>query len=257
MPSQTLVIAERFFDDSGGMQLVIHAPFGSRINRAWGLALRKRFCAGFGFELEAAATEDAIQLSLGPTTSFPLHEVFTYLSPASVRELLIQACITGGQFETRWRWNAQRALLIERHSGGKRVPPFLSRIRANDALVAAFPAVLACPETLPGGPIAVPDHPLVQQTITDCLTELMDIDGLVEVLNGIRSGRIATRTVETTEPSPFALAVVSARPYAFLDDTPFEERRTRAISPTGDRTPPPATDLDPEAVAVKELKDRH
>lgn len=249
VPSPTMVIAERFFDDSGGMQLVIHAPFGSRINRAWGLALRKRFCGGFGFELEAAATEEALLLSLAPSTSFALPEVFTFLSPATVRDLLVQACITGGQFETRWRWNAQRALLVERFNGGKKVPAFLTRIRSNDALVEAFPQVLACPETLPDGPVPIPDHPLVQQTITDCLTELMDIDGLMEVLAGIRSGRIATRAVETAEPSPFARAIIAAAPYAFLDDTPFEERRTRAVSPPGDRTPPPATDLDPEAVA--------
>jgi ATP-dependent helicase Lhr and Lhr-like helicase len=252
VPSPTMVIAERFFDDSGGMQLVIHAPFGSRINRAWGLALRKRFCGGFGFELEAAATEEALLLSLAPSTSFPLGEVFSYLSPATVRDLLVQACITGGQFELRWRWNAQRALLVERFAGGKKVPAFLTRIRSNDALVEAFPQVLACPETLPGGPLPIPDHPLVQQTITDCLTELMDIDGLMEVLAGIRSGHIATRAVDTAEPSPFARAILSAAPYAFLDDTPFEERRTRAVapSPSSDgRIPPPASDLDPEAVA--------
>ena len=253
-PSSTMVIAERFFDDSGGMQLIIHAPFGSRINRAWGLALRKRFCGGFGFELEAAATEEAILLSLAPTTSFPLAEVFTYLSPASVRDLLVQACITGGQFETRWRWNIQRALLVERFNGGKKVPPFLTRIRSNDALVAAFPQVLACPENLPGGPLPIPNHPLVQQTITDCLTELMDIDGLMQVLADIRSGRIATRAVETTEPSPFARSIISAAPYAFLDDTPFEERRTRAVAPAGSRAPPPVTDLDP--LAVVEIREQ-
>ena len=248
-PSQELVVAERFFDESGGMQLVIHAPFGSRINRAWGLALRKRFCGGFGFELEAAATEEAILLSLAPTTSFPLAEVFTYLSPASVRAVLTQACITGGQFETRWRWNAQRALLVERFASGKKVPAFLIRIRSNDALAEAFPGVLACPENLPGGPMEIPDHPLVRQTLDDCLTELMDLDGLIEVLEGLRSGRIATRSVETTEPSPFARSILAAQPYAFLDDVPFEERRTRAVPRPGDRGQPPATDLDPEVVA--------
>lgn len=247
-PSQRMVVAERFFDESGGMQLVIHAPFGSRINRAWGLALRKRFCGGFGFELEAAATEEAILLSLAPTTSFPLAEVFTYLSPASVRAVLTQACITGGQFETRWRWNAQRALLVERFASGKKVPAFLIRIRCNDALAEAFPGVLTCPENLPGGPMAVPDHPLVRQTLDDCLTELMDLDGLIEVLEGLRSGRIATRPVETTEPSPFARSILAAQPYAFLDDVPFEERRTRAVPRPGDREQPPATDLDPEVV---------
>lgn len=249
MPSSKLVIAERFFDDSGGMQLVLHAPFGSRLNRAWGLALRKRFCGGFGFELEAAATEDAILLSLAPTTSFPLADVFTYLSPNSVREVLVQACITGGQFETRWRWNAQRALLVERYNSGKKVPAFLVRIRSNDALAEAFPAVLTCPENLPGGSLPIPDHPLVRQTIADCLDELMDTEGLIEVLHDIRSGRIATHVVETAEPSAFAQAVLAAQPYAFLDDVPFEERRTRAVSPSGSRTTLPVTDLDPLAVA--------
>ena len=249
LPSQTHVIAERFFDDSGGMQLVIHAPFGARINRAWGLALRKRFCGGFGFELEAAATEEGILLSLAPTTSFPLADVFTYLSPATVRDVLVQACITGGQFETRWRWNVQRALLVERFSGSKKIPAFLTRIRSNDALIIAFPQVLACPENLPGGPLPIPHHPLVQQTITDCLTELMDIDGLVSLLSDIRAGRIATHAVETTEPSPLARGLLAAQPYAFLDDVPFEERRTRAVSSSkGLHTPPPANDLDPEVV---------
>ena len=250
VPSQNLVIAERFFDDSGGLQLIIHAPFGSRINRAWGLALRKRFCGGFGFELEAAANEEGILLSLAPTTSFALPEVFTYLAPATVRNVLVQACITGGQFETRWRWNAQRALLIERFTSGKKVPAFLTRIRANDALAEAFPGVLSCPENLPSGPLVVPDHPLVAQTIADCLDELMDTDGLIEVLEGIRSGRIATRSVETLQPSPFAGGILTAQAYAFLDDVPFEERRTRAVSPSGSVALPPVIDLDPEAVST-------
>ncbi|MBA2480746.1 MAG: DEAD/DEAH box helicase [Planctomycetes bacterium] len=252
LPTQRSVIAERFFDDSGGQQLVIHAPFGGRINRAWGLALRKRICGGFGFELEAAATEDAIIISLAPTTSFPLDDIFSFLSPVSVRALLIQACITGGQFETRWRWNATRALVVARFSGGKKVPAYLSRIRANDALAAAFPGVLACPETLPGGPIELPEgHPLVDQTIEDCLTELMDVDGLIEVLEGIRSGAIATRAVEVAEPSPFAAAILAAKPYAFLDDTPLEERRTRAVSARArpGEAAPAIVELDPEVVA--------
>ncbi len=256
LPTQTLVIAERFFDDSGGMQLVIHTPFGGRINRAWGLALRKRICGGFGFELEAAANEDAIIISLAPSTSFPLEDIFTFLSPATVRDLLVQACITGGQFETRWRWNATRALVVERFGGGKKVPAYLTRIRANDALAAAFPGVLACPETLPNGPIELPEgHPLVDQTIADCLTELLDIDGLIEVLNGIRDGTIATRSVEVAEPSPLAGGILAAKPYAFLDDTPLEERRTRAVSPRG-RPPsaavPGVSELDADLVA--ELK---
>jgi ATP-dependent Lhr-like helicase len=256
LPTHRLVIAERFFDESGGMQLVIHSPFGGRINRAWGLALRKRICGGFGFELEAASTEDAILISLAPSTSFPLEEIFTFLSPATVRDLLVQACITGGQFETRWRWNATRALVVERFGGGRKVPAFLTRIRANDALAAAFPGVLACPETLPGGPIELPEgHPLVDQTVHDCLTELMDVDGLVEVLQGLRDGTIATRAVEVAEPSPLAGAILAAKPYAFLDDTPMEERRTRAVAPRsrhGNAALPEIGELD--AALVAELK---
>src|SRR6185436_10996187 len=175
VPTQTRVILERFFDESGGMQLVVHAPFGSRINKAWGLALRKRFCVGFGFELQAAANEEAIVLSLGPQHSFALEDVFEYLSPATARDVLVQALLAAPMFATRWRWNAQRSLLLERMRNGKRVPPALLRMRAEDLLVAAFPQVLACPETLPGGPIEVPmDNPIVRQTIEDCLTEAMD-----------------------------------------------------------------------------------
>jgi ATP-dependent Lhr-like helicase len=255
LPSQRLVIAERFFDDSGGMQLIIHAPFGVRINRAWGLALRKRLCGGFGFELEAAANENAILFSLGPATSFPLAEVFTFLAPATVRNLLIQACITGGQFETRWRWNVSHALVVARWAGGKKVPAYLTRIRANDALMAAFPGVLACPETRPPGPLSLPaGHPLVDQTLHDCLTELMDVDGLIEVLEGIRCGRIGTRAVEVAEPSPFAGGILAAKPYAFLDEVPFEERRVRAVAARRSAAAalPEIGELDP--ALVEELK---
>ncbi len=232
-------------------------PFGGRINRAWGLALRKRICGGFGFELEAAATEDAILLSLSPATSFPLGDIFSFLAPASVREVLVQACITGGQFETRWRWNATRALVVERFGQGRRTPAFLTRIRANDALTAAFPAVLACAENLPGGPIPVPEeHPLVAQTISDCLTELMDLDGLIEVLEGLRSGSIRTRTVESSTPSPLAEAIIAAKPYAFLDDTPLEERRVRTVprSIPGATRPADAPVMDLDSSAVAELR---
>lgn len=230
VPTQQRVVLERFFDESGGMQLVVHAPFGSRINRAWGLALRKRFCVGFGFELQAAANEEAIVLSLGLQHSFPLEEVFDYLSPATARDVLIQALLAAPMFGTRWRWNAQRSLLLERTRGGKRVPPALLRMRAEDLLAAAFPHALACPETLPGGPIEVPmDHPIVRQTIEDCLTEAMDVDGFLEVLQGLKDGRIERRAVDTVEPSAFARGILSSQPYTFLDDAPLEERRTQAV----------------------------
>jgi ATP-dependent helicase Lhr and Lhr-like helicase len=230
VPTQNRVILERFFDESGGMQLVVHAPFGSRINRAWGLALRKRFCVGFGFELQAAANEEAIVLSLGPQHSFELEDVFDYLHPDSARDVLIQALLASPMFETRWRWNVQRSLLLERSRGGKKVPAPLLRMRANDLLAAAFPQVLACPETLTAGPIEVPmDHPIVRQTVEDCLTEAMDAEGFLEVLRGLRDGRIERRALDTTEPSAFARGILSTQPYAFLDDAPLEERRTQAV----------------------------
>ncbi|HXI03657.1 MAG TPA: hypothetical protein VNI57_10825, partial [Candidatus Saccharimonadales bacterium] len=231
VPTCRRVVAERFFDESGGMQLVIHAPFGGRINRAWGLALRKRFCRGFGFELQAAANEEAILLSLGPQHSFPLEEVFAYLRPESARSILVQALLAAPTFITRWRWNVVRSLLLSRtRGGGKRVPAPLQRMRAEDLLAGAFPQVLACGETLPGGDIPVPwEHPVVRQTIEDCLHEAMDVDGFLAVLEGIGSGRIATAAVDTAQPSAFAAGILNAMPYAFLDDAPLEERRTQAV----------------------------
>ena len=253
VPTQKRVVLERFFDESGGMQLVVHAPFGSRINRAWGLALRKKFCVGFGFELQAAANEEAIVLSLGPQHSFELAGVFEYLHPATAREVLVQAVLASPLFETRWRWNAQRALLLDRSRNGKRVPANLLRMRANDLLAAAFPQVLACPETLPGGPIEVPmDHPIVRQTIQDCLTESMDLDGFLEVLRGLRDGSIERRAVDTVEPSSFARGILASQPYTFLDDAPLEERRTQAVLSRRVLDPPTSDQigaLDPEAIA--------
>jgi len=253
VPTQRRVVLERFFDESGGTQLVVHAPFGSRINRAWGLALRKKFCVGFGFELQAAANEEAIVLSLGPQHSFELAEVFDYLHPASAREVLVQALLAAPLFETRWRWNAQRSLLVERFRGGRRVPPPILRMRANDALAAAFPQVLACPETLPGGPIPVPmDHPIVAQTVEDCLTEAMDVDGFLEVLEGLRDGSIERVAIDTVEPSAFARGILSSQPYTFLDDAPLEERRTYAVFSRRVLTAPAADalgSLDPDAIA--------
>jgi len=230
VPTQQRVILERFFDESGGMQLVIHAPFGGRINRAWGLALRKRFCRGFGFELQAAANEEAIVLSLGPQHSFPLDEVFDYLHPDTAQELLVQALLPAPMFKTRWRWNVSRALLVERMRGGKRTPPPLVRMRADDLLAASFPAAVACGETLPPGDIEVPmEHPLVRQTVGDCLTEAMDIEGFLAVLRGLRDGSIERLAVDSPEPSVFAHGILAAQPYSFLDDAPLEERRTQAV----------------------------
>jgi ATP-dependent Lhr-like helicase len=253
IPTPECVVIERFFDESGGMQLVVHAPFGGRINRAWGLALRKRFCRGFGFELQAAANEEAIVLSLGPQHSFPLDEVFDYLNPSTARDLLVQALLDAPMFGTRWRWNTTRALLLPRTRNGKRVPTPLLRMRAEDMLVKAFPQVLACPETLPPGELPVPwEHPMVRQTIEDCLDEAMDVDGFLDVLRGLRTGAIRRVAVDTTEPSAFARGILNAAPYAFLDDAPLEERRTQAVATrrTLDaKTADTLGALDPDAIA--------
>src|SRR3989442_35704 len=228
IPTQRTLVLERFFDEAGGMQLVLHAPFGSRINRAWGLALRKRFCRSFNFELQAAATEDAIVLSLGPHHSFALEDVFQYLKPQTVEHLLVQAMLTAPMFGTRWRWNATRALAVLRARGGKKVPTPLQRMEAEDLVAAIFPDQLACPENLVGDR-DIPDHPLVRQTIEDCLLEAMDFPGLKHVLEEMEAGRFTLVARDTPEPSPLAHEVVNAKPYAFLDDAPLEERRTQAV----------------------------
>ena len=228
IPTQQCLVLERFFDEAGGMQLVLHAPFGSRINRAWGLALRKRFCRSFNFELQAAATEEAIILSLGPQHSFPLDDVFQYLKPATAEHLLVQAMLDAPVFGTRWRWNSTRALAVLRFRGGRKVPTPLQRMEAEDLVAAVFPDQLACPENLVGDR-EIPDHPLVNQTIADCLLEAMDFPGLKKVLEGMEAGRFTLIARDTSEPSPLCHEVLNARPYAFLDDAPLEERRTQAV----------------------------
>ncbi len=228
MPTRQRLIMERFFDEVGDMHLVIHAPFGSRINRAWGLALRKRFCRSFNFELQAAANEDAIVISLGAVHSFDLEQVFAYLKSASVADVLVQALLDTPMFETRWRWNASRSLAIQRNRGGRRVPPQFQRMDAEDLVAQVFPDQLACQENL-GGRREVPDHPLVQQTLHDCLSEAMDLDGLKAILAAIESGACELVARDLREPSPFAGEIINASPYAFLDDAPFEERRTNAV----------------------------
>ena len=228
LPTQTTVVAERFFDESGGMQLVLHAPFGSRITRAWGLALRKRFCRTFNFELQAAATDNGLVLSLSDQHSFPLELVFEFLKSATVEEVLRTALLTAPMFGARWRWNTTRALAILRFSGGRRVPAPLQRMKADDLLAAVFPDQVACAENLTG-PISIPDHPLVNETIENCLREAMDVDGLSAVLAGIEEGRIRTAAIDTVQASLFAHEIINANPYAYLDDAPLEERRTRAV----------------------------
>ena len=228
IPSQQTLVLERFFDESGGMQLVLHAPFGSRVNRAWGLALRKRFCRSFNFELQAAATDDAIVISLGTQHSFPLDEVFRYLNSKTVRELLVQALLDAPMFTIRWRWNATRSLAVPRFRGGAKIAAPLQRMESENLLAAVFPDQLACLEHIVGDR-EIPDHPLVKQTIDDCLTEAMDIDGLEEVLRRIEHGEIRCIARDLPEPSPLAAEILNARPYAFLDNAPLEERRTQAV----------------------------
>jgi ATP-dependent helicase Lhr and Lhr-like helicase len=234
IPTQETLVLERFFDESGGMQLVLHAPYGSRINRAWALALRKRFCRQFNFELQAAATEDALMLSLGPQHSFPLSDVFRYLHPATVRDILVQAFLDAPVFATRWRWNTTISLAVPRHRGGRKVPPALQRMQADDLMAAVFPDAAACLENIPGDR-EIPDHPLVDQTVRDCLEEAMDLPGLIAVLSRIHAGELRLISRDTPEPSVFADDILNARPYAFLDDAPLEERRTQAVQTRGAR----------------------
>jgi ATP-dependent Lhr-like helicase len=251
MPTQDTLVFERFFDEAGGMQLVIHSPYGSRINRAWGLALRKRFCRKFNFELQAAATEDNIVLSLTVAHSFELAEIARYLHSSSVRTVLIQALLDAPMFIARWRWVAGVSLALPRFRAGKKVPPQLARMGAEDLVATVFPDQLACAENLVGER-EVPDHPLVNQTISDCLNDAMDIAGLERLLAGLESGAIRVIARDLTEPSPLALEVLSARPYAYLDDAPLEERRTQAVMSRRWLDPNAASDLgrlDPDAIA--------
>ncbi|MGH7251363.1 MAG: Lhr family helicase, partial [Nitrospiraceae bacterium] len=251
VPTHQTIIAERFFDEGGGMQLVLHAPFGGRLNRAWGLALRKRFCVTFDFELQAAATDEGIVISLGERHSFPLESVFGFLRAETVREVLIQAILAAPMFASRWRWNATRALALLRFANGRRVPPQIQRMRAEDLLAAVFPSALACRENQPGE-VTVPGHPLVQETVRDCLTEAMDVDGLTALLRRIERGEIRCLALDTPSPSPFCHEILNANPYAYLDDAPLEERRARAVEMRRSLPPELAGDLgalDPAAIA--------
>ena len=228
IPSQDCVIAERFFDESGGMQLVIHAPFGARINKAWGLALRKRFCRSFNFELQAAATDNGLNISLSEQHSFPLADVFHYLAAETVQPVLEQAVLAAPLFGVRWRWAAGRSLALLRFQGGKKVPPQIQRMRSDDLLAGVFPEALACQENIEGD-IEIPDHPLVREAMKDVLTEALDLAGLKHVLAGIAAGRIRCLAVDTPTPSAFSHEILNANPYAYLDDAPLEERRARAV----------------------------
>ncbi|MGH7232713.1 MAG: DEAD/DEAH box helicase [Nitrospiraceae bacterium] len=239
VPTQETIIAERFFDEGGGMQLILHAPFGGRLNRAWGLALRKRFCTTFDFELQAAATDEGIVISLGERHSFPLDTIFAFLRAETVRDVLVQAILAAPMFMSRWRWNATRALALLRFVNGRRVAPQIQRMRAEDLLGAVFPAATACQDNHRGeqGPVDPPDHPLVNETIRDCLTEAMDVDALRALLHRIENGQVRCVAIDTPSPSPFCHEILNANPYAYLDDAPLEERRARAVEMR--RTLPP------------------
>jgi len=252
LPTHDTLIMERFFDASGGMQLVLHAPYGSRVNRAWGLALRKRFCRNFNFELQAAATEDAIVLSLSTSHSFPLDEVWRYLHSASAEHVLVQALLDAPLFGVRWRWNATTALALPRQVGGRKVAPQLQRMKSEDLLAAVFPDQVACLENIVGER-ELPDHPLVAQTLDDCLHEAMDCDGWLTLLRRLESGAVRLIARDLPAPSPMAAEILQARPYAFLDDAPLEERRTQAVMRrqwTDPESPDDLGALDPDAIAA-------
>jgi len=255
MPTRSTIVMERFFDEVGDMHVVIHSPYGSRLNRGWGLALRKRFCKSFNFELQAAANEDSIVISLGSVHSFPLDDVFRYLKTTTVRETLIQAMLDAPMFEVRWRWNATRSLAIQRNRNGKRVPPQFQRMDAEDLVAHVFPDQIACQENITGKR-DVPDHPLVNQTVHDCLTEAMDIDELESLIDEIENERLTLIAKDLREPSPFAQEIINARPYAFLDDAPFEERRTNAIRNRSWADPAEAKDFSQlDADAIKRVRE--
>lgn len=251
LPTTDTIILERFFDEAGGMQLVGHAPFGARVNRAFGLALRKRFCVTFDFELQAAASDNAILLSLGPQHSFPLERVPKFLASPTVEQVVRQAVLTSPLFQARWRWNLNTSLTVLRMRGGKKNPPAIQRMEADDLMAAVFPTLAACQENVAPGPLEIPDQPLVRQTLEDCLHEAMDIDGLRDLVAGIEAGRITVLTKDTTEPSVLAHEILNGQPYTFLDDAPLEERRSRQVQiPRG--LPVEARDLarlDPDAIA--------
>jgi ATP-dependent Lhr-like helicase len=254
LPTAGTLILERFFDESGGMQLVLHAPLGNRVNRAWGLALRKKFCRAYNFELQAAAGENALLLSLGPQHSFPLEDVFGYLKPDAVGDVLVQAVLDSPLFQTRWRWNAGISLAVLRRWGGRRTPAQIQRMQAEDLLTAVFPDAAACLENI-AGDREVPDHPLVRQTLEDCLREAMDLETLRGVLEKIRGGELRLITRDTPEPSPLAHEILNARPYEFLDDAPLEERRARAIYTRRAFEPSSAEDLGAlDAQAIERVR---
>ncbi len=265
VPTLKTIVAERFFDEGGGMQLILHAPFGGRINKAWGLALRKRFCRGFNFELQAAATDNGLNISLAEQHSFPLSDVFHFINDHTVTELLEQASLDSPIFRARWKWDAGRSLQLLRFQKGKKIPPQIQRTRSDDLLASVFPQVAACQENIQGDR-EIPNHPLIREVMKDVLGEAMDLEGLKQLLVGMRSGAVRCLAVDTTTPSQFAHELLNANPYAFLDDAPLEERRARAVAMRGavpDSVLGEAGRLDPAAIAAvrdeiwPDIRDEH
>src|SRR5271168_2672766 len=261
VPSVTTIVAERFFDEGGGMQLILHAPFGGRINKAWGLALRKRFCRGFNFELQAAATDNGLNISLAEQHSFPLSDVFHFINDHTVTELLEQAALDSPIFKARWKWDAGRSLQLLRFQRGKKIPPQIQRTRSDDLLASVFPQVAACQENTQGD-IQIPDHPLIREVMKDVLGEAMDLEGLKQLLLGMQIGAVRCLAVDTTTPSQFAHELLNANPYAYLDEAGLEERRARATS-LGRNLPDEPGKLDPAAITAirkeiwPDLRDEH
>ena len=252
VPTLNTIVAERFFDEGGGMQLILHAPFGGRINKAWGLALRKRFCRGFNFELQASATDNGLNISLAEQHSFPLSDVFQFINDQTATELLEQASLDSPIFKARWKWDAGRSLQLLRFQKGKKIPPQIQRTRSDDLLASVFPQVAACQENIDGDRV-IPNHPLIREVMKDVLGEAMDLEGLKQLLVSIQSGAVRCLAVDTTTPSQFAHELLNASPYAFLDDAPLEERRARAVNMRGmvpDSVLGEAGRLDPAAIAA-------
>lgn len=249
IPSQNIIIAERFFDESGGMQLIIHAPFGARINKAWGLALRKRFCRSFNFELQAAATDNGLNIALTEQHSFPLEDVFRFLNPKTLKDVLVQAVLQSPLFTTRWRWVATRSLALVRYRGGKKIPPHIQRMLSDDLLASVFPDAAACQDNLGGQDIVPPDHPLINETMKDALSEALDYDGLAHLIDKIINGKITCLAVDTPLPSIFSHELLGAAPFAYLDDAPLEERRARAVELRRIQPNQEMGQLDPEVIA--------
>ena len=252
LPSHRRIVVERFFDETGGMQLIVHNPRGSRVNRGLGLALRKRFCRTFDFELQAAANDDAIVLSLGPQHSFPLEEIARYVTSSTAEEVLEQAVLPTPIFSTRWRWNLNRALTVLRFKSGKRNPPQIQRMEADDVMAAVFPSLAACQDNAAGPNIEIPDHLLVRQTVDDALREALDIDRLKELLREIEQGSVEMHFIDTPEPSPLSHEVLNGKPFTFLDDAPLEERRTQAVAMR--RGIDPSLIAEPEAAAIERVR---